>query len=92
MDEILQEIVGQAYGAARLGRTGDLPDPDLVSAEVLSELEVDGDAMRYVDREGRIAWTATPSLRDYLMDLQRDAEAEFDAENSNHARPPSSQH
>jgi hypothetical protein len=36
--------------------------------------------MRYVDSEGRIAWKATPSLRDYLMDLQRDAEAEFDAE------------
>jgi hypothetical protein len=80
MDEILQEIVDQAYGPARLGRNGDLPDPDLVSAKVLAELELAGDAMRYVDSEGRIAWRATPSLRDYLMDLQRDAEAEFDAE------------
>ena len=80
MDEILQEIVDQAYGAARLRRTGDFPDPDLVSAEVLAELEVAGDAMRYVNSEGRIAWKATPSLRDYLLDLQRDAEAEFDAE------------
>ena len=66
MDEILQEIVDQAYGAACLGRNGDLPDPDLVSAEVLSELEVAGDAMRYVNSDGRIAWTATPSLADYL--------------------------
>jgi hypothetical protein len=80
MDEILQEIVDQAYGAARLGRDGDLPDPDLVSADVLAELEVAGDAMRYVNSEGRIAWKATPSLRDYLLDLQREAEAEFDAE------------
>jgi hypothetical protein len=80
MDEILQEIVDQAYEIARLGRNGDLPDPDLVSAEVLSELELAGDAMRYLDSEGRIAWKATPSLRDYLMDLQRDAEAEFEAE------------
>jgi len=80
MDEILQEIVDQAYGAACLGRTGDLPDPDLVSADVLAELEVAGDAMRYVNSEGRIAWKATPCLRDYLMDLQLDAEAEFDAE------------
>ena len=80
MDEILQEIVDQAYGATRLGRDGYLPDPDLVSADVLSELEVAGDAMRYVDSEGRIAWRATPWLRDYLMDLQRDAEAEYEAE------------
>ena len=79
-DEILQEIVDQAYEYARLGRNGDLPDPDLVSAKVLSELEVAGDAMRYVNSEGRIAWKATPCLRDYLMDLQRDAEAEYEAE------------
>jgi len=80
MDEILQEIVDQAYGAACLGRTGDFLDPDMVSAKVLAELEVSGDAMRYIDSEGRIAWKATPWLRDYLMDLQRDAEAEFAAE------------
>jgi hypothetical protein len=49
-------------------------------ANVLAELEVTGDAMRYVDAEGRIAWKATPCLRDYLMDLQLDAEAEFEAE------------
>jgi hypothetical protein len=80
MDTILQDIVDQAYGAARLGRNGDLPDPDVVSADVLTELELAGDAMRYVNSEGRIAWKATPSLRVYLLDLQRDAEAEFEAE------------
>ena len=80
MDEILQEIVDQAYGAACLGRTGDLPDPDLVSADVLTELEVAGDAMRYVDSLGRIAWKATPCLCDFLRDLQRDAKAEYEAE------------
>jgi hypothetical protein len=80
MDTILQEIVDQSSGAARLGRNGDLPDPDLVSADVLTELEVAGDAMRYIDSEGRIAWKATPSMRDYLLDLQRDAEAEYAAE------------
>jgi hypothetical protein len=80
MDEILQEIVDQAYGAARLGRNGDSEDRELIFAKVLSELEVAGDAMRYVDRKGRIAWKATPCLRAYLLDLQRDAEAEFEAE------------
>ena len=87
MDKILQEIVDQAYGAARLGRNGDVPDRDLVSAEVLAELEVGGDAMRYVDSEGRIAWKATPSLRDHLLDLQLDAEAEFEAEDVMLDRP-----
>jgi hypothetical protein len=43
MDKILQEIVDHAHEAACLGRNGDLPDPDLVSAKVLTELEVDGD-------------------------------------------------
>ena len=33
--------------------------------------------MRFVDRSGRIAWKATPKLRDYLMDLQLDAEADL---------------
>jgi hypothetical protein len=60
MDEILREIVDQAYGAARLGRIGDLPDPDLVSAEVLAELELTGDAMRYVNSKGQIQWGGDP--------------------------------
>lgn len=80
MDEILQEIVDQAYGAARLGRNGDFEDPDLVSAKVLAELELAGDAMRYVDANGRIAWRASPSLADHLMDLQTDVQLEFEAE------------
>jgi hypothetical protein len=80
MDEILQEIVDQAYDVARLGRIGDSEDRELIFARVLSELEVAGDAMRYVDANGRIAWRASASLRAYLLDLQRDAEAEFEAE------------
>ena len=44
-----------------------------------------GDAMRFVNGNGRIAWKATPRLRDYLMDLQLDAED--DLEDSDHARP-----
>ena len=51
---------------------------DRVSAEMLIELEAAGDAMRFVDGNGRIAWKATPKLRDYLMDLQLDAEADLE--------------
>ena len=34
--------------------------------------------MRYVNSHGRIAWKATPRLRDYLMDLELDAEADHE--------------
>ena len=77
MDEILQEIVDQASKTARLRRNGVRPARDRVSAEALAELEATGDAMRYVNPRGRIAWKATPGLRDYLMDLQLDAEADL---------------
>ena len=80
-NKILQEIVDEGYEEAHLGRTGDFPDRDLVFAEVLADLEIDGDAMRYVDAKGRIAWKATPDLRDYLEDLRLDALADFEQEN-----------
>ena len=80
MDKILQEIVEQAYEEARLRRIGDFPGRDLVFVEVLEALESDGDAMRYLNSAGRIAWKATPDLRDYLNDLQLDAEADFEDE------------
>jgi hypothetical protein len=80
MDKILQEIVEQAYEEARLRRIGDFPGRDLVFAEVLADLESEGDAMRYLNSAGRIAWKATPDLRDYLRDLQLDAEADFEDE------------
>ena len=78
MDKILTEYADQAYETARLGRNGVQPTRDRVSAEMLAELEAAGDAMRYVDRPRQIAWKATPQLRDYLMDLQLDAEADLE--------------
>ena len=36
------------------------------------------DAMRYVNSSGEIAWKATPQLRDYLMGLLLDAEADLE--------------
>jgi hypothetical protein len=78
MNKILQEVADQAYEAARLGRIGVQTDRDLVSAAMLAELEARGDAMRFVDAQGQIAWKATPNLRDYLRDLELDAEADFE--------------
>ena len=77
MDKILAEYADHAYETARLGRNDVHRPRDLVSAEMLVELEAAGDAMRYVNSRGRIAWKATPQLRDYLMDLQLDAEADL---------------
>jgi len=47
-------------------------------AQILGELEAEGDAMRYVGRNGKIAWKATPQLRAALA--EEEAEAEMDAE------------
>ena len=77
MDKILTEYADQAYETARLGRNGVHPSRGRVSAEVLAELEAAGEAMRFLDAEGRIAWKATPQLSNFLMDLQLDAEADL---------------
>ena len=77
MDKILRECADQAYETAHLGRNGLHPARNRVSAEMLFELEAAGDAMRYVNSHGQIAWKATRQLRSYLMDLQLDSEADL---------------
>jgi hypothetical protein len=78
MDKMLRDYLDQVYKTARLRRKGVHTARDLVSAEMIAELEAAGDAMRYVNYHGRIAWKATPSLRDYLKDLKLDAEADLE--------------
>jgi hypothetical protein len=78
MDKMLQEVPDQAYEAARLGRNGVSTARELVSATMIAELEATGDAMRYVNSHGQIAWKATPHLRDYLMDVLRDAKDDLE--------------
>jgi hypothetical protein len=79
LDKILLEYADQAFEkAARLRRNGAHTARDLVSAKMLAELEATGDAMRYVNSHGQIAWKATPQLRDYLMDVSRDAEDDLE--------------
>jgi len=82
MDKIVRELVEEAWDFARLGRDRDFMDRNEVFAETLAELESEGDAMRYLDGKGRIAWKATPELKDYLLDLQRDAEADLEDEDT----------
>jgi hypothetical protein len=78
MDQILADYADQAVETARLRRSGVQTTRDLVSAEMLAELEATGHAMRFVNGRGQIAWKATPRLRDYLMDLLLDAEADLE--------------
>jgi hypothetical protein len=77
MDKIVRELVEESWEWARIGRDRDFVDKDRVFSEALIQLESGGDAMRYVNSKGQIAWKATPELKDYLMDLQLDAEADL---------------
>jgi len=78
MDKIIRDLVEATWEWDRLGRGDDFEHRDRVFIETLVELESEGDAMRYLDSNGRIAWKATPDLRDHLRDLQTDAEEELD--------------
>ena len=77
MDQILTEYADQAYETARLRRNAVRAARDWVSAKMLAELEATGDATRYENSHGEIAWKATPRLRNYLVDLRLDAEADL---------------
>jgi hypothetical protein len=78
MDQILHGTADQAFEGARLGRNGVHAKCEQVFARFLAELEARGDAMRFVDTNGRIAWKATPSLCQHLVDLEVDAQGDLE--------------
>jgi hypothetical protein len=47
-------------------------------AQVLHEFEEAGDAMRYLDRNGRIAWRATARMVSRLAAAEHEAKDEFE--------------
>jgi len=47
-------------------------------AHILREYESRGDAMRYSNPKGKIAWKATPSFLDRIADAERDAQDDLD--------------
>ena len=55
MDKLLAEYADQAVETVRLGRNGVHTDRELISAEMLAELETTGDAMRYLNSDSQIA-------------------------------------
>jgi hypothetical protein len=78
MDKILSEYADQVLEVARLRRNGAHSAQDLVLTETPAKLEASGDAMRFVDARGRIAWKATPSLCQLLKDLELDAQEDLE--------------
>ena len=47
-------------------------------AEILREYERHGDAMRYLDAKGKIAWKATPWMLSRLGDAEREVEDDME--------------
>jgi hypothetical protein len=54
----------------------DRSKPQLLS-DVLRGYEAAGDAMRYLDRKGRVAWKATPRMLTRLADAEREVEDDW---------------
>jgi hypothetical protein len=49
-------------------------------AQILREFEEAGDAMRYLNSEGQIAWKATPGMLSRLADAEQEARDDESAE------------
>jgi hypothetical protein len=80
MDKALRECVQIDFDRAHLGRKGTFVEQTTLLANILLEYEAAGDASRYLDHNGQLAWKASPRLRDRLDDQYLDMEAEFDEE------------
>jgi hypothetical protein len=71
MTKILRLWVDVEYERAknhRLGRSR----AELI-AQILRKFEEAGDAMRYVNKKGEIAWKATPGMLSRLADAEQEA-------------------
>ena len=51
-------------------------------AQILQQYEQRGDAMRYLNRDRKIAWKASPRFSTMLADAERDARDDLAAESS----------
>jgi hypothetical protein len=76
MDKTLRFWVDVAYDEIKLDHI-DLTKRQLV-AQILRQYERRGDAMRYLDANGKIAWKASPRFLTMLADAERDAHDELE--------------
>jgi hypothetical protein len=76
MDKILRFWVDVAYENVKSDHPR-LTKQQLI-AQILRQYERRGDAMRYLDVEGKIAWKASPRFLTILADAERDAQDELE--------------
>jgi hypothetical protein len=76
MDKTLRFWVDVAYEHIKSDHI-ELTKRQLV-AQILRQYERRGDALRYLDIEGKIAWKASPRFLTKLADAERDAEDELE--------------
>jgi len=76
MDEPLRFWVDVAYDEIKLDHIN-LTRRQLI-AQILRQYERRGDAMRYLDNQGKIAWKASPRFLTMLADAERDAQDELE--------------
>jgi hypothetical protein len=76
MDETLRFWVDVAHEHVKLDHI-DLTKRQLL-AQILRLYERRGDAMRYLDNQGKIAWKASRRFLTMLADAERDAQDELE--------------
>jgi hypothetical protein len=76
MDETLRFWVDCSY-EDRKYETLSRSKAELI-AEILREYERCGDAMRYLNAKGQIAWKASPWMLSRLADAERDADDDME--------------
>jgi hypothetical protein len=76
MDKTLRFWAGVAYGHLKLDHPN-LTKGQLVT-HILREYERRGDAMRCLNRQGKISWKASPRFLSMLADAERDAQDDLD--------------
>jgi hypothetical protein len=76
MEKTLQFWVDVAYERRKWERPNRTKHQ--LVAEILQEFEQRGDAMRYLNADGKIAWKPSPSMLTHLADAEREAEADLE--------------
>jgi hypothetical protein len=76
MDATLRFWVDVAYDEIKSDHI-DLTKRQLM-AQILREYERRGDAMRYLDKQGKIGWKASPRFLTMLADAEREAQDDLE--------------
>jgi predicted transcriptional regulator len=76
MDTTLRFWVDCSY-EDRKYKTANRTRAELI-AEILQDYERSGDAMRYVNTKGQIAWKASPSMLSRLADAEREVQDDME--------------